>query len=369
MKLLSSFKKELILASRSFYFYIEIGISIIVLIVLLFAIPEHSEIKQDEYIYLNMPDVAAEHMIEEMMSDDIDRKIEQKALEADGLAYTASLIETVERNVYLMESEEAVMAMAKATASIGGVVTLEDNSKIGYRYYLQGYESERLKNLLKVIHGIDAETLLERLDAQDVRAIQTDYQPLNERENAIPPLITFTGSLMGMFVMASYIFLDKKEGVIKAFAVTASSVSKYLLSKIFVLMLTSVVTGLIVVVPVMGFKINYALFVLLLLTSGFFASVLGLLLSSFYKDITKAFSLIFVLVILFMLPSIAYFIPSWDPTWIHVIPTYPMLQGFKEMMITNGDAAYVLLASAGFAAAGAVFFGITNVRFRKSLSV
>ena len=92
------------------------------LIVLLFAIPEHSKIRQDEYIYLNMPDTAATHMVEVMMGDDMDGKIEQTALEADGLSYTASLIETDERNVYLMESEEAVMAMAKATASIGGVV-------------------------------------------------------------------------------------------------------------------------------------------------------------------------------------------------------------------------------------------------------
>ena len=34
MKLLSSFKKELILATRSFYFYIEIGFTLVILAVL-----------------------------------------------------------------------------------------------------------------------------------------------------------------------------------------------------------------------------------------------------------------------------------------------------------------------------------------------
>ena len=38
MKLLSSFKKELILASRSFYFYVELGFSLVILAVLLFAV-------------------------------------------------------------------------------------------------------------------------------------------------------------------------------------------------------------------------------------------------------------------------------------------------------------------------------------------
>ena len=36
---------------------------------------------------------------------------------------------------------------------------------------------------------------------------------------------------MGFFIIAAYIFLDKKEGVIKAYAVTPSPVWKYLLSK------------------------------------------------------------------------------------------------------------------------------------------
>jgi len=41
MKLLSSFKKELILASRGFYFYIELIFALVILAVLLFAIPKN----------------------------------------------------------------------------------------------------------------------------------------------------------------------------------------------------------------------------------------------------------------------------------------------------------------------------------------
>ena len=53
MKLLSSFKKELILATRSFYFYIELGFALIILAVLLFAIPEHTQRTETQYIYLD----------------------------------------------------------------------------------------------------------------------------------------------------------------------------------------------------------------------------------------------------------------------------------------------------------------------------
>ena len=55
MKLLSSFKKELILASRGFYFYIELIFAVIILLVILFAIPQNFSNITTEYLYFNLP--------------------------------------------------------------------------------------------------------------------------------------------------------------------------------------------------------------------------------------------------------------------------------------------------------------------------
>ena len=232
---------------------------------------------------------------------------------------------------------------------------------------MQGYESTRLKNLISILFNESTEVLEDRINNQEVRPLTTGFEPITDRENTIPPLIAFSGSLMGMFIMAAYIFLDKKEGVIEAYAVTPSSVWRYLMSKIFVILLTSVVSGLIIIMPVMGFRINYGLILLLLLTTGFFASTLGLLIASFYDNMMKAFGLIYFLFFILMVPGIGYFIPGWDPLWLKFIPTYSMLQGFKEIILPNGDISYPLLASAGFLAAGTVLFFITNIRFKKTL--
>lgn len=369
MKLLSSFKKEIILASRGFYFYIELFFALVLLAVLLFAIPEHASSKSTEYLYLDLPDQAVEYFRDEILQEDLDGKSEIVAIEAGDKSFNAELMVTDEKEIYSVKSEEAVRELADVHKNIGTVIGLNDDNQLHYKYYFQGYESTRLKNLISIIHNQSSDILAERLNNQEVRAISVGYEPLNNRENTIPPLIAFSGSLMGMFIMASYIFLDKKEGVIKAYAVTASSVSQYLMSKVLVILLTSVVSGLIITVPILGFSINYALLLLLLLTTGFFASTLGLLIASFYKDIMKAFGTIFLLLILMMLPSIAYFIPSWDPVWIKLIPTYPMLQGFKEIILANGDVVYPLIASAGFLVAGFILFVFTSIRFKKTLSV
>ena len=167
---------------------------------------------------------------------------------------------------------------------MGAVIMLEDG-QLHYRYYLQGYESTRLKNLVSIMFNMSADTLEARFDAQDVRQLTNDFEPLNDKENTLPPMLAFNSALMGMFIMAAYVFLDKKEGVVKAYAVTASSVSRYLLSKAFVVILTSLVSALIIVLPVMGEHRQLStLLIMLLLTSGFFASVLGLLIASLYQE-------------------------------------------------------------------------------------
>lgn len=368
MKLWSSIKKELLLATRSFYFYVEVFFVLVLLALLLFVIPEHYRAVQDEYVYLDMPQEAADSVIAVMLEEDTDGKAEQVTLKADGAAYSALLIGKESENLYLLESADTVRTLADTQRNLGLIVSLGTDNALHYTYYLQGYETQRLKNLLSILHNGDSALLEERFDAQPVRLLQAQSAPLNDKENALPPMLAFNSSLMGMFIMAAYVFLDKKENVISAYAVTASSVPRYLASKIAVILLTGAFSSLVVTLPVLGFGINYALLLLLQLSSGFFASVLGLLIAGFYQDFTKAFGVIFAALVLMMLPAIAYFLPAWDPVWVRWIPSYPMIEGFREILTPNGSTAYVLLASAGFLAAGGLLFITTTVRFRKSLA-
>ena len=81
MKLLNSFKKELILATRSFYFYIEIAFALVLLAVLLFAIPEHSQRIETRYLYLDLPQQAADIIRDSLLKEDTDGKIEKVTLD------------------------------------------------------------------------------------------------------------------------------------------------------------------------------------------------------------------------------------------------------------------------------------------------
>jgi hypothetical protein len=193
-------------------------------------------------------------------------------------------------------------------------------------------------------------------------------ETLNNRENWVPIFIVYLGSLMGYFIVMAYIFYDKAEGVIRAFAVTPSAMWKYLISKILVILTTVIVSSSIIAIPVMGWQPNYLLFYTFLLITTFAMASLGLLVASFFDTISKAFGVMYVIMIALMIPVFSYYIPSFDPLWLRFFPTYPMLQGFKDILL-NGDAGYVLTYSLVFLAGGSVLFVLADIRFKKTLTV
>ena len=369
-KLWHSFVKELTLSSRTFYFYIEIIMAAIMIFLLLFVIPENFSSTETEYLYLDMPEAAQEFFIDDLYKNEEDLVKEVVEFGVDDEVVMVDLYSNEDKEFYIFSDQDAMVTLAEKDQKFGGAIHVSDTGEITYTYYLQGYETERLRNIFLVLHNEeDIQFLGDHAEAQEVRSLNDDFVGLSDRENMLPAFLTFNGSLMGLFIIASYIFLDKKEGVIKAFAVTPSSVATYLLSKIGMLMFTSTITSFLIVILVMGFNFNAGLMFILLVTSGFAASVLGILLTSYFEDIMQSFAALFVLIIVFMLPNIAYFIPGWNPTWVKWIPSYFMQEGFKEVLLPNPDASFVLLSSLGFLVGGIVLFLFANWRFKKTISV
>lgn len=370
MKLWYSYLKELKLSSKSFYFYIELVMAVIIIFVLLVFIPENITSRVDEYIVIDAPDQVREYLMTEVLDEDLDGKLETAVLELDKEEVEVDLVISEDKNLYIFEDLDTMVALTEVDRpSVGALIRYdEEKQTIVYEYYLQGYESERLVNLYRIFHTESMEVLMESYDQVESRALETGFTQLNSREMALPSLLTFNGSLMGMFIIAAYIFLDKQEGIIKAYAVTASKVWHYLMSKVLVMMTVTVVTTFAITIAVRGLDANYPMMLLLLLTSAFFGSSFGLWISSFYDNMTKAFAAIYAAMMVFMLPAIGYFIPSWEPTWLKLIPSHYLINGFKEIIISKGDMGYVAVSSLGFLIVGILFFMISDYRFKKTLA-
>jgi len=395
MKLLSNYLKEMKIAARGFYFYIEIAMAIILLAILLFAVSETSTSSSKQFVYNDMPQKIAEYLkdrsIEEgeaRLANSTEFKLkpaefeitnqetgettaydfdDEKIIELETIEMLDSSTGELDETVYYVETEEDMIRLSYGESEMGVTVAMDPYGKVSNKYYLQGYETDRLKNLLYILQNESRDVVNAKKDKQVVRTLEV-METLNNRENLVPVIIAYMGSLMGLFIVMAYIFYDKAEGVIRAFAVTPSSIWKYLISKVFVLLTTVVVSSSIITIPVMGGQPNYLLFYIFLIITTFSVASLGLLVASFFDNISKSFGVMYAIMISLMIPAFSYYIPSFDPLWLRFVPTYPLLQGFKEILL-NGDAGYVLTYSLVFLVGGLGLFILADIRFKKTLTV
>jgi len=395
MKLLSSYLKEMKIAARGFYFYIEIAMAIILLAILLLAVSETSTSSNKQFVYNDMPQKIADYLRdrsiekgEARLANSTEFKLkpaefeitnqekgettaydfdDEKIIELETIEMLDSSTGELDETVYYVETEEDMIRLSYGESEMGVIVAMDPYGKVSSKYYLQGYETDRLKGLLYISHSKSPGVINAKKDRQVIRTLGV-METLNNRENLVPLFIAYMGALMGFFIVLAYIFYDKAEGVIRAFAVTPSSIWKYLISKIFVILTTVVVSSSIITIPVMGGQPNYLLFYTFLIITTFAIASLGLLVASFFDSISKAFGVMYAIMISLMIPAFSYYIPSFDPLWLRFFPTYPMLQGFKEILL-NGDAGYVLTYSLIFLAGGLVLFVLADIRFKKTLTV
>lgn len=368
MKLWSSVKKELLIASRGFYFYVELLMAFILLFVLLLVVPEHFVNKDEEFLYLAIPDPAIRATYIETF-DDLDGQPEPVVFKIGKDEITTQLYESQDAKLHVLANESDMIRLAEDRHLYGATIQLDPaDGQWHYTYYLQGNETSRLKQLLLVLHAQDDAIVFPAAESQPVETLASDLVLLSDRENLLPVFLAFNGALMGFFIIAAYIFLDKKEGVIKAYAVSPSPLWQYLLSKVLVLTLTMLVTSLLLVVPLMGLKVHYPLLVWFLVTTGFFASGLGLVVAGYFDDMAQSFAVLFLIMISLMLPALAYFSPSWNPAWLKLLPSYYIIYGFREIL-RQADLGFVARLSATFLAGGAALFAWAHARFRRTLTV
>lgn len=395
MKLFSSYLKEMKIAARGYYFYIEVFMAVLILLLLLFVVSENPQSKVKEFLYYDMSTEIKSNIIQSEIDKGSLKPMEPTDFKMKAVAFDLTNKETGEvksydfkeetytldtyqaydlttgelaKTIYVSASEEQTIRLAYQEKKVGATLAVNDKGESSFKYYNQGYETERYENLLYIIHNEDSGTVQAAYDKQEVTQLEKT-ELLNNRQNLIPVVVVLMGALLGLFMVMAYIFLDKDEGVISAFAVTPSPMWKYLLSKTLVILTTVTISSSIFTIPIMGAQPNYPLFYLLLLISSFAFSSLGLFISSFFDNISKAFGVLYIVVIAMALPAFSYFVPSFDPLWLRFFPTYPILQGMKEIMMVGTDVGYVLFYSGVFLVGGLALFVLANQRFKKSLTV
>jgi len=353
-KLFLTFMKDMKLSFKSLYIYIEIGMAFIMIAVMLFVVPENFSRTQDIYIYLESSEILS--VIQNFSYQNTDN-LSQNASE--------SIV-----NIHLMASRKSYdEKLSENKKAIGVIASVDEGEVIDLTFSLQGFEGEAFRGLIQAA----IESALFPIDSTNVTVekitLQNNPQKMSDRVAVMPVYLTMNVAFMGLFIIAAYIFLDKDEGVIRAYAVAPVSIWQYLSSKVLVMLLMGIVTSLMVTLAIVGLNVNYLAFVALVISLNFFGSALGLLVASYFDTMMKAMGALYITIMVMALGMVGYYLPSFNPIWIRILPSYTMLFSFRELFLKGGNSAFVYKNALIFFVLGMMIMFWSVQRFKKTLTL
>ncbi len=340
MKLWASILKDIKLSMKNYYTYILLAFVAAFVITSVYLIPDEFKNEPPVYVYVDAEGPMADFVLGEMREDEM----------------------------VIIESRDEIINNMKEKRNSIGLNIFVNNNKMVMEFITQGYESDRLKDIMEA-HIMGWAAIEAGYEPNSfVTILESNNPNIPVNKGMLPVFLVMESAFMGLFMIAAYIYQDKEEGTIKAYAVSPATIWQYLLSKVVVFILFGWVSGLLATILIMGLNIQYLQFMLLLTAASIVGSMLGLIVAGIFDSFIKAMTGIFVLVFILGLTVVSYYMPSFSPIYIKVLPTYPMLFAFREVLFPTGNSGLVYTNVLGYLAASAVLFFIANKVHEKSLA-
>ncbi len=418
MKVLKQVVKELIISSRGFYFYAELIITFIILFIMLFIVPDELESKKEEYLFYNIKSKYAQMIFNVSINKGIMEKAVDKTFtlepatiklypDRDGkpndyneivlpLYEELEILDTrknedgsytfkfedkkevtgegyviydgkggkIDKHVYMFNSFEDVLRLSWQEKNIGGVVYYDKNSREHYEIIFPTPVTQKYNAITYALHNDNIYDVIDESGNKRLRYLG-GLDTLSFKQSFIPLIIVYLNGLISIFIVAGHIFNDKVQDVLRPTMLSPLSMREMLLAKLISSLPAGIITSLIIAIPIMKLDANYPLLILLVLATCIFAGGLGLLISAFFDNMKSSFGLMIIILVLLMLPILSYYVPTFSPSWIKLIPSHHMLLSIKDAITNNGNYTYSLITSAGLIITSIVLLEIASIRYKK----
>ncbi|MFO7636479.1 MAG: ABC transporter permease [Clostridia bacterium] len=342
MKIWACVVKDIKMAFKNYYIYFTLGFAVVFVLLAAFVIPAEDSARGSFVLFIE-DNASLGGLLDNLSGDMQDAKV-----------------------VSSLEEMKAVMEGDRT--AVGLHLAMGDDGKLAFNFLLQGYESEQMRNIIRT--GVEANYA--RAMGAEVQVEMVTLAPMAEKIPGnlafLPIFLVMESAFMGFFMAAAYLFIDKEEGTIKAFAVTPGKVWEYLLSKVIVFMLFGWASGFIVTLALMGTGVNYLQFAIMLMVYSIVGTMLGLILASFFKSINSAMIWIILAMVILSFSVVSYFAPAFSPWYIRILPTYYMLNGFKDVLFGTGTNPGIAANILAYALLSLVLFFVAERLQRNKLA-
>lgn len=312
--------KDIVTAFRNYFVLIVLGVALLFVGLTNFLIPEELTLKPSVYYLIRY---------DGEMRDIIDQNIQASAEKHDNMQQVNSI-------------EEIEARMRKNFNSLGMVVKGE-NHRPHIEFILQGHENQKVIDALVLSVKDDLRNRLQGDIAVPTIYLnrETEIEKIPFNLTMIPIFIVMESVLVGFFLIAALTFMEKDEGTIRAYLVSPGKMPEYLASKITLMLLLGCMSALVLVSLTMGGQANYLSILAFVALGSIAAAISGLMLASFFDNISQASVWIIVVSIVLALPFMSYYFPSFAPALVKLIPTYPLLFTAREILFPTGNAKMI----------------------------
>jgi len=340
-RMITLMKKDIKLVTRNWYLFITIFVAVLFSLLVNFVIPENLSLEPTVFILDESEGKALNVMAEDLASKDNGRMVNTR--------------EALEEK------------MKETTGSLGMVLrgTLENPDA---EFVVHGYENSKARALLR----LEMDDYYGKISSDEdipIRQIGNTQRAYDVTFNysLLPMFLLMEPVLMGLFFIATLMLFEKAEGTVGAYAVSPGRTFEYLFSKIIVMFLLGLVSMYFVTLTTVGLRANLGLMFLIAVSGSFFGSSLGLLITSFFDRLSKAMVWIIFVSLMLSAPFASYYLPSFSPLFIRIMPTYSLLFALKETIYQTGQTSIVYEAAGLSLVLGTLLFGAVYKRYNNKL--
>jgi len=336
-------KKDLKVANRNYYLIITIVVALIYSGINLFLVPKEFNPEPNTFEYVD------ETVKTMLVQNEVDIEVGK-----------------------FQPSKEALIEKVKGDYASYGISLemIEDEPELNI--YLQGYEGEKTKAVLKlateaVFSGVELEDNKYPVN-YEIETLRPEYKQdkIPFYKFIVPLFILVEPTLVGLMLVAVLIFMEKDERTIMAFMSSPGRITHFLLSKVVIMWVLGLISATIVTLLVIGPNFNPWHLFLLITAGSLLGTSLGLLVASIFENISKAMIWLMAVIAVITLPMMCYVLPNFSPLWLRILPTYDLMFAIKEAIFPSGNTALIYSSFFTTLAEGLVLFMITIGIYRKT---
>ena len=187
----------------------------------------------------------------------------------------------------------------------------------------------------KTIHGIMI-SLAGQVEPVKLESIRENSERVPFNKRMTPIFICFEALIVGFILGGTLMLSEKQEATIKALRISPVSVNRYIISKVLLFSAIGTLYALLMAVFGVGVQFNWLQFILISFIGSAVFSTMGLAFTSLFRDMSGWFFSGSLLLAVNMLTAISYSNPSFNPFWMALIPSYPIIFAYEDILFGSG---------------------------------